>query len=148
MAKVLSIVGNAYSDDRFEDQLKMVMEEVEFLKGQGIYIPEELETMLEAKVQISEELRGEFYGTLERCVDSYSKQLHLDLRRILQKATKDHNLHMETEKRIVENLSKSEEWFVQTFARLKQITGPALHQIDFKDFQQLHGVLTSAKDCD
>jgi hypothetical protein len=43
------------------------------LKGQGIYIPEELETMLEAKVQISEELRVEFYGTLERCVDSYSK---------------------------------------------------------------------------
>ena len=44
---------------------------------------------------------------------------------------------METEKRIVENLSKSEEWFVQTFARLKTMTGPALHQIDFKDYQQL-----------
>lgn len=55
---------------------------------------------------------------------------------------------METEKRIVENLSKSEEWFVQTFARLKTMTGPALHQIDFKDYQQLHAVLTSAKDCD
>jgi len=49
------------------------MGEVEQLKAKGIFIPEELETMLEAKVQISEELRGEFYGTLERCADSYSK---------------------------------------------------------------------------
>lgn len=39
--------------------------------------------MLEAKVQIREELRSEFYATLERCADSYNKQLHLDLRKIL-----------------------------------------------------------------
>jgi hypothetical protein len=50
---------------------------------QGILIPDDLEMMLEAKVQISEELRAEFYGTLDRCADSFSKQLYLDLRKIL-----------------------------------------------------------------
>jgi len=34
---------------------------------------------------------------------------------------------MEKEKKIVDNLSRSEEWFVATFAKLKQIAGPALH---------------------
>lgn len=50
MGKVLAIVGDAQSDDRFEDHLKEVMGEVELFKAKGIYIPEELETMLEAKV--------------------------------------------------------------------------------------------------
>lgn len=28
------------------------------------------------------------------------------------------------------------------------MVGPSLHQIDFKDFQQLHAVLPSGKECD
>ena len=70
---------------------------------------------MEAKVQISEELRTEFYGTLSQCADSFSKQLPLELRKIIQLATKHHNLQMEREKKIVENLNKSEEWFIRTF---------------------------------
>lgn len=31
---------------------------------------------------------------------------------------------MEKEKKIVDSLSKSEEWFVGTFAKLKQMCGP------------------------
>ena len=55
---------------------------------------------------------------------------------------------MEKEKKIVESLSKSEEWFVSTFAKLKQMSGPQLHNIDFKDFAQLHSVIKTIKDCE
>jgi len=55
---------------------------------------------------------------------------------------------MTQEAKIVENLGRSEEWFVMTFAKLKNLCGPALHQIDFKDYQQLHLVIKSARDCD
>jgi hypothetical protein len=36
----------------------------------------------------------------------------IDLRKIVQKATKEHGLTMEKERRIVDNLGRSEEWFV------------------------------------
>lgn len=56
---------------------------------------------------------------------------------------------MEKERKIVDNLNKSEEWFVEVYKRLKQLVGPAqLHKIDFKDYQQLYGVLPSAHDCE
>lgn len=34
---------------------------------------------------------------------------------------------MEKEKRIVDSLQKSEEWFISTFAKLKVMCGPQLH---------------------
>jgi hypothetical protein len=52
------------------------------------------------------------------------------------------------EKKILECLPKSEDWFMQTFAKLKQMCGPQLHQIDFKDYAQLHSVIKSQKDCE
>jgi hypothetical protein len=55
---------------------------------------------------------------------------------------------MEKEKKILECLPKSEDWFMQTFAKLKQMCGPQLHQIDFKDYAQLHSVIKSQKDCE
>jgi hypothetical protein len=55
---------------------------------------------------------------------------------------------MEKEKRIVDQLPNSEKWFIETFAKLKQICGAKLHQIDFKDYMQLHSVIGSPKDCD
>jgi hypothetical protein len=72
----------------------------------------------------------------------------IDLRKIVQKATKEHGLSMEKERRIVDNLGRSEEWFVETFALLKKLCGHALHTIDFKDYQQLHSVIKSARDCE
>jgi len=48
---------------------------------------------------------------------------------------------MEKEKRIVDSLPKSEDWFIPTFEKLKQMCGPQLHQIDFKDHAQLHSVI-------
>ena len=51
----------------------------------------------------------------------------IDLKNIVEKATKEHGLLMEQERKIVDNLGRSEAWFVQTFARLKQVCGPSLH---------------------
>lgn len=104
--------------------------------------------MLESKVQISEQLKREFQETLHSGADSFNKQMIIDLRKIVHKATKEHGLTMEKERRIVDNLGRSEEWFVETFAQLKRLCGQALHQIDFKDYQQLHSVIKSARDCD
>jgi hypothetical protein len=50
---------------------------------------------------------------------------------------------MEKEKKIVDSLAKSEEWFIQTFAKLKTMCGPQLHHIDFKDYAQLQSVIKS-----
>lgn len=58
----------------------------------------------------------------------------LNLRNIVQKATKDHGLQMEQENKIVDNLKNSEQWFDSTFRSLKNLCGSALNQIDFKDF--------------
>lgn len=54
---------------------------------------------------------------------------------------------MNKEKTILENISHSEDWFIQTFNKLKHICGQALHQIDFKDYQQLHSVLKTPVNC-
>lgn len=50
---------------------------------------------------------------------------------------------MDKEKKIVDCLAKSEEWFIQTFAKLKTMCGPQLHNIDFKEYAQLHSVINS-----
>lgn len=55
---------------------------------------------------------------------------------------------MEKEKKIVDSLAKSEEWFVTTFAKLKLMCGQQLHSIDFKDYVQLHSVIKTIKDCE
>ena len=55
---------------------------------------------------------------------------------------------MEQERKIVENLGRSEEWFCQTFKKLREVCGPALHDIDFKDYQQLHTVIKKPINCD
>ena len=70
------------------------------------------------------------------------------LKRIVSTATKQHGLQMEQERKIVENLGRSEEWFCQTFKKLRDVCGPALHNIDFKDYQQLHTVIRKPSDCD
>ncbi len=41
---------------------------------------------------------------------------------------------MEPENKIVDNLKNSETWLDSTFRSLKDTCGPALNQIDFKDF--------------
>lgn len=55
---------------------------------------------------------------------------------------------MEKEKRIVESIPKSEDWFIPTFEKLKQLCGPQLHQIDFKDHLQLYSVIKTQKNCE
>ena len=55
---------------------------------------------------------------------------------------------MEKEKKIVDCLPKSEAWFEQTFQELTTKSSHKLHEIDFKDYTQLHTVLKSQKDCD
>lgn len=46
-----------------------------------------------------------------------------DLRKIVIKAAKEHAIDMHYEKKIVENFGHSEEWFVNTFAKLKSFCG-------------------------
>ena len=87
LEKVLSIVSG---DPSYEEVLNEVSNEIKDAKSGGIRLPEDLEMMLEAKIQIVNELKSEFYATLDRCADSFSKQLVQDLRKILFKATKDH----------------------------------------------------------
>ena len=41
---------------------------------------------------------------------------------------------MEQERKIVDNLKNSEVWLDQTFRSVKNFCGPALNDIDFKDF--------------
>ena len=56
---------------------------------------------------------------------------------------------MEQETKIVDNLRSSEAWFVQTFQSIQAACGHYyLNQIDFKDFQQLHSIFQSSKDCE
>ena len=55
---------------------------------------------------------------------------------------------MEQENKIVDNLKNSETWLDSTFRSLKNLCGPTLNQIDFKDFQQLHSIFQSSKDCE
>ena len=55
---------------------------------------------------------------------------------------------MEQENKIVDNLKNSEAWLDSTFRSLRSTCGPALNQIDFKDFQQLHSIFQSSKDCE
>ena len=44
---------------------------------------------------------------------------------------------MNKEEKFLENIKVSEEWFHKTFEKLKIVAGKALHQVDFKDFEQL-----------
>ena len=73
-----------------------------------ILIPEEVELALENKVQISDQLRRDFYDILERGADSYKQQMFTDLKNIVEKATKEHGLKMDNERKIVDNLGRSE----------------------------------------
>jgi hypothetical protein len=50
-----------------------------------------------------------------------------DLRRIVTKSSKDHNLDMKNEQQILTNMPFSEEWFLSTYEKLKRVGGKALH---------------------
>jgi hypothetical protein len=50
MTKILNIVGFSQTDYKYEDQLNEVLQEVHSVREQGIFIPDDLEMMLEAKV--------------------------------------------------------------------------------------------------
>lgn len=48
----------------------------------------------------------------------------------------------------MDNIATSEEWFMSTFEELKKLSGRALHQVDFKNFEELFTVIKEEKDCD
>jgi hypothetical protein len=74
---------------------------------------------LEAKVQIIEELRCEFNSVLAGCADFFDNKNVSELRKIYSKALNKHQVNMEKEKKIIDSLAKSEQWFEQTFTELK-----------------------------
>ncbi len=50
-----------------------------------------------------------------------------ELKNIVNRADKEHSLDMKKEQRILDNIPFSEEWFLQTYEKLKKIAGKALH---------------------
>lgn len=69
------------------------------------------------------------------------------LKDIVARASKEYSIDMKREQKIIESIPFSEEWFLQSYDRLKTVAGKALHQVDFKDFIQLSTVLTDEKEC-
>ena len=59
--------------------------------------------------------------------DTFSKTMVQDLKKIVAKANKDQNLEMVEESEIINNIPQSEEWFLQTYERLKKIAGKSLN---------------------
>ena len=57
-----------------------------------------------------------------------------DLKRIVNKADKEHSLDMKKEQKIIDNIPYSEEWFLSTYEKLKKAAGKTLHHVDFKDY--------------
>ena len=57
-----------------------------------------------------------------------------ELRKIVHEATKEQGLQMEVELKIVDNLGRSEQWFVNTYNKLRDMCGQRLHHIDFKNY--------------
>lgn len=55
------------------------------------------------------------------------------LKAIVIKA-EEHQIDLKREQRIIDNVPFSEEWFMQTYDKLKGAAGKALHSVDFKDF--------------
>ena len=104
--------------------------------------------MLKAKVQLAKELKQDFQKILDINSDSFSKQMAVELRKLVQKSSKDHNLDLVQEQKIVDNLAKSEEWFVSTFDKLQKLVGRALHTVDFKDCIQLSPLVLNERDID
>lgn len=62
-----------------------------------------------------------------------------DMRRCVSKAWKEHGVRMTRERAIIDNLKYSEEWFTQSYQKLKQIFGGAhaLVDVDFKEFMEI-----------
>ena len=57
----------------FEEQLPEIVQKVNEAKIAGIFLPDDLLMMLEAKMEIINELRCEFNAIISRCADSFSK---------------------------------------------------------------------------
>lgn len=79
--------------------------------------------------------------------NTFNKNMVNQLKAIVSRAEQDFGIDMKEEQRIIDNIPYSEEWFMLTYDKLKQVVGKALHQVDFKDFIQLSRVLTEEKDC-
>ena len=104
--------------------------------------------MLQSKVTSAKELKKEFQELLEtQYQNTFTKNMVTDLKAIVNRADQEHSIDMKKEQRIIENIPASETWFLQTYDKLKKVTGKALHQVDFKDFVQLSTVLTDEKEC-
>lgn len=55
-------------------------------------------------------------------------------------------LDMKEEQQILNNLPASEEWFLQTYDKLKKIGGKRLNTVDFKDYIQLSMIVQDEKE--
>jgi len=70
-----------------------------------------------------------------------------DMKECVAKARKEHGVRMPREKAIIDNLKHSEEWFTQTYQKLKQIFGGAhaLVDVDFKEFMEILSCIKDEK---
>ena len=106
-----------------------------------IKLESDMVMMLKAKLKVAHDLSNEFTALLAYNENTFTKQMQADMRRIVTKANKDHNLELQKEQQILAYIPISEEWFLATYEKLKKVGGKALHQVDFKDKVQLSSVL-------
>lgn len=66
--------------------------------------------------------------------NTFNKNMVSQLKGIVNRAEQEYGIDMKDESRIIDNIPYSEEWFMQTYDKLKSVVGKALHQVDFKNF--------------
>jgi hypothetical protein len=104
--------------------------------------------ILQSKVTVAKELKNEFESILQtQYQNTFNKTMTPQLKAIVTKADKEYSISMKREQKIIDNIPNSEEWFMQTYEKLKVIAGKALHRVDFKSFVQLSTVLKDEKEC-
>jgi hypothetical protein len=61
----------------------------------------------------------------------------LEMKKCVQKGWREHGLQMLKERNLIDNFKFSEDWFVNTYSKLKEACGGAnaLVNVDFKDFK-------------
>lgn len=82
--------------------------------------------MLNSKVTAAKEHKKEFNDLLEKYQNMFNKNMVSELKAIVARADEEYHIDMKKEQKIIENIPFSEEWFLQTYEKLKKVTGKAL----------------------
>lgn len=93
--------------------------------------------MLNAKIQVTTNLKRDFKRIMDANMDSFNQQMVSEMKKCVTNAFKEHFVNLVNERLIIENLKYSEEWFIQAYTKLKQVCGHRLVDVDFKEFNDI-----------